>query len=55
MTTFNDIAMTSPVLATELRSLRDPYNAYDSGRGGTSRGWPSSDPYDRGYGYERRY
>ena len=42
-------------LSAELRSFRDPYNAYDSGRGGTSRGWPSSDPYDRGYGYERRY
>ena len=40
-------------VSAELRSLRDPYNPYDSGRSGTSRGW--SDPYDRNYGYERRY
>ena len=41
-------------LSTELRSLRDQprqdaYNPYDS----RSRGW--TDPYDRSYGYDRRY
>ena len=40
-------------IGSELRSLRDPYNPYDSGRSGASRGW--SDPYERGYGYDRRY
>ena len=49
----DDASRLSAALRTS-QARQDPYDPYDTTRGGPRGGW-GSDPYDRSYNYDRRY